>query len=135
MRSGTDRYLFGEPNPVGQAQQLLNMVEQFIQLLCGGEPLCHYYTDIWLIGQACKSSHYIRNYRSRKSTDTEKSFLYLLGHLREKNQRAKIRTNVARNIISKNSAQLGQNFQNQLPNNLARSLKQTSDQLGRKCKS
>ena len=32
MRGGTDRYLFGEPNTVGQAQQLLNMVEQFIQL-------------------------------------------------------------------------------------------------------
>ena len=34
--------------------------------------------------------------------------------------------------ISNNSAQLGQNFQNRLPDNLARSLKQTSVQRGQK---
>lgn len=43
-----------------------------IQLLCSGVPLCHYYTDNVLYRQDCKVPHYIRNYRERKSTVTEK---------------------------------------------------------------
>ena len=43
-----------------------------IQLLCSGVPLCHYYTDNVLYRQDCKPPRYIRNYRKRKSTVTEK---------------------------------------------------------------
>lgn len=44
----------------------------FIQLLCRSVPLCHYYTDNVLYRQDCKPPRYIRNYRKRKSTVTEK---------------------------------------------------------------
>ena len=53
----------------------------------------------------------------------QKTSLYLLGHLTEKNQRCKNPCQRGTNYISKNSVQLGQNFQNH-----------TSDQIGQKLK-
>ena len=61
--------------------------------------------------KVANTSHYIQNFKRKISTDTEK-FLYLLGHLMKKNQRAK-----------NNSVQPGQNFQNSLPTKLVGSLK------------
>ena len=83
----------------------------FIRLLCSDEPLWHYYTSNVLCRQGSNTSHYIQNFKRKISTDTEK-FLYLLGHLMKKNQRAK-----------NNSVQPGQNFQNSLPTKLVGSLK------------
>ena len=78
-----------------------------------------------------KISHYIQNFKRQNSTNAEK-FLYLLGHLMKKNQRHKNLCQHSTNYLSKNSAQVGQNFQNQLPDNLSGIKKQTSAQLGRK---
>ena len=61
------------------------------------------------------------NYGSRtfwNSTNAEK-FLYLLGHLMKKNQRHKNLCQRGTNYFSKNYVQLGQNFRNQLPDNLS----------------
>ena len=57
-----------------------------------------------------KSSHYIQNFKRQISTNAEK-FLYLLGHLMKKNQRHKNPCQGGTNYFSKNSVQLGQNFQ------------------------
>ena len=65
-----------------------------------------------------KISHYIQNFKRQNSTNAEK-FLYLLGHLMKKNQRHKNLCQHSTNYLSKNSAQVGQNFQNQLPDNLS----------------
>ena len=65
-----------------------------------------------------KSSHYIQNFKRQISTNAEK-VLYLLGHLMKKNQRHKNLCQCGTNYFSKNSVQLGQNFQNQLPDNLS----------------
>ena len=84
----------------------------FIQLLCGGVPLCHYYTDNVLCRQGCKVLSLYSEFQKANFNGYEKSSLYLLGHFQEKYQRAK-----------NNSVQLGQNFQNPLPTKLVGSLK------------
>ena len=78
-------------------------------------------------------SHYIQNFKRQNSTNAEK-FFYLLGHLMKKNQRHKNPCQRGTNYISKNSVQLGQNFQNELPDNLSGIKKQTFDQVGWKSK-
>ena len=55
----------------------------FIQLLCGGVPLCHYYTDNVLCRQGCKPSHYIRNFKRQISTVAENFSLPVRSFSRE----------------------------------------------------
>ena len=62
----------------------------FIQLLCGGVPLCHYYTDNVLCRQGCKVLSLYSEFQKANFNGYEKSSLYLLGHFQEKYQRVKI---------------------------------------------
>ena len=68
--------------------------------------------------KSVKFSHYTHNFKRQISTNAEK-FLYLLGHLMKKNQRHKNLCQRGTNYFSKNYVQLGQNFRNQLPDNLS----------------
>jgi len=82
----------------------------YIQLLCSGDPLCHYYTDNVLCRQGCEPTHYIRNFKRQISTGAEKFSLPVRTFSRE--------ISMGKN----NSVQPGQNFQNSLPTKLVESL-------------
>jgi len=88
-------------------------------LLCSGDPLCHYYTDNALCRQGCETFSLYSEFQKAKFNRCKIFFLYLLGHLMKKNQRHKNLRQRGTNYLSKNSVQLGQNFQNQLPDNLS----------------
>ena len=83
-RDGAVRYFRSVPMLCRIAPTSLLWVEHiFIQLLCRGVPLCHYYTDNALCRQGCKPSHYIRNFKRQISTVAEKFSLPVRTFLRE----------------------------------------------------
>ena len=87
--------------------------------LCSGEPLCHYYTDNVICRQGCEVLSSYSEFQKAKFNQSRKNYLYLLGHLMKKNQRHKIRVNVARIISRKKFCPTWAEFS-----------KSTSDQVG-----
>lgn len=116
----------------------------FIQLLCNGEPLCHYYTDNVMCRQGCEALSLYSELQSTKNQRLQKISLYLLGYLMKKNQRHKNPCQRGTNYISKKFCPTWAEFskshfcpswtevKGQLRHKLCRSQKSISAQLAEK---
>ena len=80
-RGGAVRYFSEHRIRVGQTRHFSIWSNIFIQLLCSGVPLCHYYTDTSLIRQASECLSLYLEFQRAKINGIRKRSLYWLGHL------------------------------------------------------